>query len=83
MPMPGPIPVNVLVRFAVDRAYQGRGLGAGLLRDATLRILQAAELGGIRTILVHAISDEAKPVYERLAVANRARAEPWAAEAFG
>ena len=63
--MPDPVPVMVLGRLAVDRAYQGRGLGPGLLRDAILRTLQVAELGGIRAILVHAISDEAKRFYER------------------
>ena len=63
--MPDPVPVMVLGRLAVDRAYQDRGLGAGLLRDAILRILQAAELGGIRAILVHAISAESKRFYER------------------
>jgi GNAT superfamily N-acetyltransferase len=63
--MPDPVPVMVLARLAVDRTYQDRGLGAGLLRDAILRILQAAELGGIRAILVHAISAEAKRFYER------------------
>ena len=63
--MPDPVPVMVLGRLAVDRAYQGRGLGVGLLRDAILRTLQAAELGGIRAILVHAISAEAKRFYER------------------
>jgi GNAT superfamily N-acetyltransferase len=63
--MPDPVPVMALGRLGVDRAYQGLGLGAGLLRDAILRTLQAAELGGIRAILVHAISDEAKRFYER------------------
>jgi len=63
--MPDPVPVMVLGRLAVDRAYQGRGLGEGLLRDAVLRTLQAAQLGGIRAILVHAISEEAKRFYER------------------
>jgi GNAT superfamily N-acetyltransferase len=63
--MPDPVPVMVLGRLAVDRAYQGRRLGEGLLRDAILRTLQAAELGGIRAILVHAISEEAKRFYER------------------
>jgi GNAT superfamily N-acetyltransferase len=55
----------VLGRLAVDRSYQGRGLGEGLLRDAVLRTLQAAQLGGIRAILVHAISEEAKRFYAR------------------
>ncbi len=63
--MPDPVPVMVLARLAVDRAYHRRGLGAGLLRDAVLRTLQAADLGGIRAILVHAISEEAKRFYER------------------
>ena len=63
--MPDPVPVMVLGRLAVDRAYQERGSGAGLLRDAILRTLQAAEFGGIRAILVHAISDDAKRFYER------------------
>jgi GNAT superfamily N-acetyltransferase len=63
--MPDPVPVMVLGRLAVDRVYQDRGLGAGLLRDALLRTMQAAELGGIRAILVHAISEEAKRFYER------------------
>ena len=49
----------------MDQAYQDRGLGAGLLRDAILRTRQAAELGGIRAILVHAISEETKRFYER------------------
>jgi len=63
--MPDPVPVMVLARLAVDRAYQERGLGPSLLRDAILRVLQAAQLGGIRAILVRAISAEAKRFYER------------------
>ena len=63
--MPEPIPVMVLGRLAVDRAYRGRGLGVGLLRDAVLRTRQAAAIGGIRAVLVHAISHEAKRFYER------------------
>jgi GNAT superfamily N-acetyltransferase len=44
---------------------QGQGIGPALLRDAILRTLQAAEIAGIRAILVHAISDRAKRFYER------------------
>jgi GNAT superfamily N-acetyltransferase len=55
----------VLGRLAVDKALHGRGIGTGLLRDAVLRILQAAEIAGIRAILVHAISDEARRFYEK------------------
>jgi GNAT superfamily N-acetyltransferase len=62
--MPDPVPVMVLGRLAVDEAYQGRGIGRGLLRDAILRTVQAAEIGGIRAMLVHAISEDAKRFYE-------------------
>jgi GNAT superfamily N-acetyltransferase len=63
--MPDPVPVMVLGRLAADRTFQGRQIGAGLLRDAVLRTVQAAEIGGIRAILVHAISEPAKRFYER------------------
>ena len=58
--MPEPIPVAVLGRLAVDRAYQGRGLGRALFRASALRVVQAAEAIWIRGMLVHAISDDAK-----------------------
>lgn len=63
--MPDPIPVMVIGRLAVDQQWQGKGIGRALLRDAILRTLQAAEIAGIRAILVHAISEEAKQFYEK------------------
>jgi len=63
--MPEPIPVMILARLAVDRSHQGKGLGVGLLRDAVVRTLQAAAIGGIRALLVHAISADARRFYER------------------
>jgi GNAT superfamily N-acetyltransferase len=62
--MPDPIPVMVLGRLAVDEGYHGCGIGRALLRDAILRTVQAAEIGGIRAILVHAISENARRFYE-------------------
>lgn len=62
--MPDPIPMAVLGRLAIDRNWQGKGLGAALLQDAVLRTAQAAHIVGIRGILVHAISEEAKAFYE-------------------
>lgn len=63
--MPDPVPVIVIGRLAVDRAFQGQGLGRALLRDAILRTIQAAGIAGIRAILVHAISEAARRFYER------------------
>ena len=62
--MPDPVPVMVIGRLAVDGAMQGQGIGPALLRDAVLRTVQAAEIAGIRAILVHAISERAKRFYE-------------------
>jgi GNAT superfamily N-acetyltransferase len=63
--MPDPIPVMVIGRLAVDRRWQGQGMGYALMRDAVLRTLQASQIGGIRAILVHAISEEAKQFYQK------------------
>ena len=62
--MPDPIPVVVLGRLAVDSTLQGKGYGRALIRDAGLRVLQAASAIGIRGMVVHALSDEAKTFYE-------------------
>jgi GNAT superfamily N-acetyltransferase len=61
--MPNPIPVIVLARLAVDRAWQGRGVGRGMFRDAARRVAQAAGAIGIRGIVVHAISEKARTFY--------------------
>ena len=61
--IPDPIPVVILARLAVDHAYQGRSLGRALFRDGAARVLYAAEAIGIRGILVHGISDDAKAFY--------------------
>jgi hypothetical protein len=42
------------------------GLGRALFRDASQRVLNAADAIGIRGILVHAISEEAKSFYVAL-----------------
>jgi len=60
-----PIPVILLARLAIDRSVQGRGLGAWLLADAMERALAAAELLGIRALVVHALNDGAQAFYLR------------------
>lgn len=64
--MPDPIPVVVLARLAVHREHQSRGLGRALFQDAALRVIHAADAIGIRGLLVHALSDDAKRFYEQL-----------------
>lgn len=59
-----PVPIMLLARLAVDLNWQGKGLGAGLLKDALLRTLQAADIVGIRAIVGHAKHDEARRFYE-------------------
>jgi GNAT superfamily N-acetyltransferase len=61
--MPNPIPVAVLARLAVDKDWKGQGIGRALFRDAAHRVAQAADVIGIRGIMVHAISEEAKSFY--------------------
>jgi len=60
-----PIPVILLARMAVDSTEQRSGLGAALLNDALLRTIQAAEIAGLRAVLVHAKEDSAKRFYEK------------------
>lgn len=61
--MPDPIPMAILGRLAVDQSWQGRGLGVALLRDAVERTQTASAILGIRGLIVHALSDEAKAFY--------------------
>lgn len=61
--MPESIPVMVLGRLAIDTRMQGQGLGSALLKDALLRTLSVSKNVGIRAILVHAISENARRFY--------------------
>jgi GNAT superfamily N-acetyltransferase len=59
-----PIPVMILARLAIDQHFQGKGLGQGLLKDALERTVRAAEIGGLRAMLVHAKDDSRREFYE-------------------
>lgn len=60
-----PIPIILLARLAVDQKEAGKGLGKGLLKDALLRTVQAADIAGLRAMLTHAKDEEAKQFYLR------------------
>lgn len=64
--MPDPVPVVVLGRLAVATSHHGQGCGRALFQDAALRVIHAADAIGIRGMVVHALSDEAKAFYLRL-----------------
>jgi len=59
-----PVPIMLLARLAISSSWQGKGLGSGLLKDAILRTLQAADIAGIRAFAVHAKDDQAKSFCE-------------------
>jgi GNAT superfamily N-acetyltransferase len=71
-----PVPIVLLARLAVAQSWQGRGLGAALVVDATRRVLQVSEIVGVRAMAVHAKDESAKRFYEHLGF------EPFPAEPF-
>ena len=58
------VPIMLLARLAVALPWQRKGLGSGLLKDAMLRTLQAADIAGIRAFAVHAKDEEARAFYQ-------------------
>lgn len=58
------IPIMLLARLAVDLRWQKQGVGAALLKDAILRTLQAADIAGIRALVVHAKDEAARTFYD-------------------
>lgn len=57
------IPLMILARLAVSADWMGKGLGSGLLKDAMIRTLAAADIAGLRAFAVHAKDDEARSFY--------------------
>jgi GNAT superfamily N-acetyltransferase len=58
-----PLPLMILARLAVARAWAGKKIGAGLLKDALVRTLAAADIAGLRALAVHAKDEEARAFY--------------------
>ena len=74
--MPEPVPVILLGQLAVDTSCQGRGLGSDLLVDAARRALSAADVIGVRAIVVQALDERAKAFYERFGFRQFSDREP-------
>ena len=58
-----PQPVALLARLGVDIDHEGRGLGAGLLQDVFVRLVELSVDIGCRGLLVHAEAPEARDFY--------------------
>ena len=59
-----PIPIMLLARMGVSQTWQGKGIGAGLIKDAMARTVRAADIAGIRALMVHAKDERARAIYE-------------------
>jgi hypothetical protein len=55
-----PVPLLLFARLAVGMAWTGRGIGAGLLKDAVRRTMRVAGIAGIRVPAAHAKDDAAR-----------------------
>ncbi|MDR3556532.1 MAG: GNAT family N-acetyltransferase [Syntrophobacteraceae bacterium] len=64
-----PIPLLILARLAVHSEWQGRRIGAGLLLDGLGRVLQVADMVGVRALSVHAKDDSAAEFYRHFGFA--------------
>ena len=62
-----PIPIILLTRLGVDLKEQGRGLGTALVKDALQRVASAGQQIGVRALLIHAESAQARAFYLHLA----------------
>lgn len=64
--VPAQVPCLLLARLAVDMSERNRGVGRGLLVDATRRAIRVSEHAGVRALLIHARDEEARSFYEHL-----------------
>ena len=58
-----PVPIALLGRLAVDRRYQGKGLGSILLADACRKVAQASTLLAVAGVVVDAKDESAAAFY--------------------
>lgn len=73
---PDPVPVLVLGRVAVDKHFQGTGLGGSLLRHCLRQYLAAAAIAGVRALVVHPLNERVAEFYRSLGFLPMAGADP-------
>lgn len=71
-----PVPIIILARLGVDLSEQGRGLGRALVIDALRRVEAAADIVGVRALLIHAEDERAKDFYRKLAEFEESPTDP-------
>lgn len=59
-----PVPVALIGRLAVDKKFQGKGLGSILLADACQKVSQASSVLAVARIIVDAKDDTAISFYK-------------------
>lgn len=62
---PDPMPGVLIGRLAVDRRFEGLGVGESLVSDALARAATAAETIGMRAIFVDALHEDAARYWQR------------------
>lgn len=62
---PNPVPCLLLGQLAVDQAWNGQGVGTGLVKHALARCVEAAALIGGRALIVNAVDVEAAAFWQR------------------
>ncbi|MBN2661232.1 MAG: GNAT family N-acetyltransferase [Tannerellaceae bacterium] len=60
-----PVPAFRIGRLAVDKKYQGAGIGSRLLKHALLKAVEISEVVGLYAVIVDAIDEKAKAFYEK------------------
>jgi GNAT superfamily N-acetyltransferase len=69
-------PVVILTRLGVDRAAQRVGLGRALVVDALRRVALAADVVGVRALLIHCETVAARDFYLSLAKFESSPTDP-------
>lgn len=63
---PYQVGIMLLARWAVDKKEQGQGIGKALLKDALIRTVAAADIAGLKAIVVDAIDEKMAAKYREM-----------------
>lgn len=70
------VPVIVLTRLGVDLSEQRRGLGRALVVHALRQVVTAAEIVGVRALLIHTEDERAASFYAQLEEFEKSPTDP-------